>query len=320
MRSSAPRSRRAALVALGLLFSLGWLACGSTLEKDTDDRACGDVASAISYRTLVCSGDADLATRRFDAFEAAYACLPDNQGGTCEEAILNFTCPAVSAMGDDFASWLSQSHCDGLFQRTGDACPDVARALAATVTACTGDADGASRLSQAFLAQYQCEVPTRSDTRCITWVNALACDGVVGLLEKSFDSIASQTCGTLLSKKGSAAGTGLSGENGGIVVDGPPIGAGGSGGCGFGGFGGGVPRGNGFGGGGQAGQAGGGAGGGAGDAGGAGGAGGGAGGGPSGAGAGGQGGAAGGMGGTPGSGGQTTCGQTSNPSGAGGAP
>lgn len=103
------------------------LSCGTTLRPVEGTLPCEDTAVAISRRTYECTGDADLANARYDAFFDQYGCLAvdfeteladawyDNLESApgdwfhCAWAVGELACELVDSYGDDLDQWLSAS-------------------------------------------------------------------------------------------------------------------------------------------------------------------------------------------------------------------
>lgn len=94
------------------------VACAGELPSD---QPCIEVGTAIGARTEACTGDADLAVARMEAFEAGYACVveeqveeatdPELQADLYECALVlrNLACELVDDYGDDLDLWLGSS-------------------------------------------------------------------------------------------------------------------------------------------------------------------------------------------------------------------
>jgi hypothetical protein len=96
------------------------------------EQPCWEAGYAIAYVTEECTGDRELANARYEAFEAAYTCIPhrpaaDEEAGIdpedlydCANRIASLSCETAKEFGDDLSQWMSVS----------GACPLVAEAKA----------------------------------------------------------------------------------------------------------------------------------------------------------------------------------------------
>jgi hypothetical protein len=89
--------------------------CDPLFEPLSPDDVCREAAYSIANRSYDCTGDAELANRRYRAFRETYACsVPLDGGGphtpsfdlSCPQALLRLSCEEVRAFGDDLARWL----------------------------------------------------------------------------------------------------------------------------------------------------------------------------------------------------------------------
>lgn len=108
-----------ALCAGALLF---WtLGCIDQISELTPQDACDAVGFSIANRTLKCTGDADLATARWET-AAAGTCLVEwtgfegvDESFRCSEELGALSCARVAAFGDDISRWLgSVDACAGV--------------------------------------------------------------------------------------------------------------------------------------------------------------------------------------------------------------
>ncbi len=89
------------------------LACGSPWEELPANEVCHDVGLSIASRTETCTGDAELASRRWDAYEADYRCAVtsvDDEIRThyvCPVELLRMDCDEFNAFGDDLDALLA---------------------------------------------------------------------------------------------------------------------------------------------------------------------------------------------------------------------
>jgi hypothetical protein len=99
-----------------------WLAaCTRSLPED---QLCKEIGYAIAGRTEECTGDRELASARFEAFEERYTCAPfdpepkgeDTESPIapedlfhCPLAIRNLPCELVEQYGDDLSAYLTAS-------------------------------------------------------------------------------------------------------------------------------------------------------------------------------------------------------------------
>lgn len=90
--------------------------CGG-LGTVAPDQPCLEAGFAIARRTEECTGDRELANRRYDTFERQWSCIPtppdDPDLGPiaadlygCAATITSLSCDAVDELGDDLALWL----------------------------------------------------------------------------------------------------------------------------------------------------------------------------------------------------------------------
>lgn len=86
------------------------------------DLPCREAGYAIAARTAECTGDAELAQKRYDAYRAEFQCiewsaddpeLMDTAGPAAEDlfscafTLRNLPCEFVDDLGDDVEAWLS---------------------------------------------------------------------------------------------------------------------------------------------------------------------------------------------------------------------
>ena len=151
------RSLRGAFVwlAVGSL-SLAWPGC--TYEELPSDEVCRDVGYSIANRVMVCTGDRDLTSHRYDVFQSGYACrvFPANRNRieeyyACPVEARKVACEVVIAAGDDLDAWLSPlpycadilEHADGTpLEGAPDAGAPDAGAMEAGVDDAGGDGGG----------------------------------------------------------------------------------------------------------------------------------------------------------------------------------
>ena len=90
------------------------------------DYPCRDAVASIASRTLACSGNADLAEARAEAFDRDYRCVDvDTANGPvevylhCSATIGATSCDAVEQMGDDLDAWFAlSSSCASIMVRS----------------------------------------------------------------------------------------------------------------------------------------------------------------------------------------------------------
>jgi len=91
----------------------------SPIDPMPPDQPCREAGYAIANRTLTCSGNADLAQKRYDTFEKDYTCIewkttdprfnhefgPEDLFG-CAYVLSNLPCELVDQYGNDIEAWL----------------------------------------------------------------------------------------------------------------------------------------------------------------------------------------------------------------------
>jgi hypothetical protein len=108
--------RRLLNVGNSLAYPLLISACGAPAKTFPVDQVCQDTGYAIAARVMDCSDDPDLATTRFEAFNAEYNCLvqdldyePVDIYYHCVAQVSNATCDQVASFGDDLSRYLTLS-------------------------------------------------------------------------------------------------------------------------------------------------------------------------------------------------------------------
>ncbi len=100
--------------------ALALAGCGAVLQPVEPEAPCLEAGYAIAYATEACTGDVELANRRFDTFEREYDCrgwtwddpeLEPFLGDLydCPFAIRQLPCETVAEYGDDLEAWLASS-------------------------------------------------------------------------------------------------------------------------------------------------------------------------------------------------------------------
>lgn len=110
-------------VALCLVLA-ALLACA--IEDAKPEEVCNDVGYSIASRTLDCTGDTELANRRYERYSKRYECLvrrpdrePIDEYYRCVVHVGSLSCADVKRFGDDLDRWLDGSPACPAFLRGG---------------------------------------------------------------------------------------------------------------------------------------------------------------------------------------------------------